>query len=174
MLPLEDLVVMQDDLRHWDHMGDMIQYVRHGGFWTAEYLKNYSAAMKLPRVSPLIAVSRFEDGKSYIHDGHHRSIATFLGGRDYLREDEYHLTEWAYSKYLEIAPENGWYTPFDPRLHVRTADFADFKHEARDRFQKDHQTALQWVLDNVNRFRTERRLWSLADMAAKSHCPVTT
>jgi hypothetical protein len=167
MIKLADLWAMQEDLRHWNHLGDMVEYVKRGEFWTPEYLKQYSEAKGLPRVSPLIALSRFEDGVTYIHDGHHRSVATWLGGREYLREDEYHLTEWKYSQYLEIAPENGWYTPFDPIRHVRTADFAAFKQEARDRFQANEEEARQWVLENVERFRRPRNVCRLPDMAAE-------
>lgn len=49
--PLDRLLVMQADLRHRDHMKDMVAFVKNGGFWTQKYLEEYSKEMKLPRVT---------------------------------------------------------------------------------------------------------------------------
>lgn len=167
MLLLDDILVMQADLRHWDHILEMSEYVRNGGFWTEDYLEIYSKGRNLARISPLIAISRFEDAKFFIHDGHHRSVATYLGGRDYLRNDEYILTDWSYDQYLEISPENGWYTPFDPRIHVRKADFGNFKKLARDKFANNPEEAFRWVLDNLEEFRCDRTFGHVKELAAK-------
>ena len=162
---LSDLLVMQSDLRHWDDLSSMIEYVKGGGFWTAEYLSDYAKSKSLPRVSPLISVSSFEDNSDFVHDGHHRCVATWLGGRNYLRDDEFNLTEWKYKDYLEIAPENNWYTPFDPKTHVRTADFAAFKKEARERFKSDVNVALDWLYKNLDQFRTPRTIHTVPELA---------
>jgi hypothetical protein len=164
--PLADLKVMQADLRHWDHMKDMVAYVKQGGFWTPEYLAEYSKEKKLPRISPVIAISRFEDGTDFLHDGHHRCVATWLGGREYLRTDEYQLTHWVYDDYLEIAPHNNWYTPFNPKTHVRTADFAKFKAEAKERFNTDPKEAVDWLFEHLDDFRTIRTIKNVPDLAA--------
>lgn len=156
---------MQNDLRHWDDMGEMVAFVKGGGFWTQEYLTEYSDKNKLSRVSPLIAISRFEDGVHYLHDGHHRSAATWLGGRDYLAPNEYVIFPWTYDEYLEIAPQNNWYTPFDPRIHVRTADFSKFKTEAKKRFQIDSKEAIKWLYEHLDDFRTTRTIRSIPELA---------
>lgn len=164
--PLSDLLVMQSDLRHWDDLKSMIAYVQKGGFWTPEYLSEYAKEKGLDRISPIIALSRFEDGSIFLHDGHHRCVATWLGGRDYLRSDEYTRSDWTYDDYLEIAPHNGWYTPFDPRTHVRTADFGAFKKEARIRFNQDPMEAVDWLYEHMGDFRTPRTLSYLPELAA--------
>ena len=164
--PLHSLKVMQADLRHWDHMDEMISFVKKGGFWTQEYLEQYSKEQNLSRVSPIISISRFEDGWDFLHDGHHRCVATWLAGRDYLRSDEFVLTNWVYEDYLEIAPHNNWYTPFHPKTHVRTADFAEFKAKAKERFAKDPHAAVDWVYEHFDEFRTERLIETVPELAS--------
>lgn len=163
--PLKDLLVLQADLRHWTDIDSMIEYVQNGGFWTKEYLEEYSLLKKLPRVSPIIAISSFEDGAKFVHDGHHRCVATWLGGRDYLRSDEFIVSDWKYDEYLEIAPHNNWYTPFNPKTHVRTADFAEFKTQAKIRFKADPKEAVDWLYENLDEFRTLRTIDSVPDLA---------
>lgn len=157
--------MLQADLRHWTDIDSMIEYVKNGGFWTKEYLEQYSKLKKLPRVSPIIAISSFEDGQKFVHDGHHRCVATWLGGRDYLRDDEFVISDWKYDEYLEIAPHNNWYTPFNPKTHVRTPDFADFKAEAKVRFGEDAKEAVDWLYENLDQFRTLRAINNVADLA---------
>lgn len=165
MLALDSLLVMQDDLRHIDGIADMCDYVVAGGFWTPEYLSQYSKG-KNQKVSPIIQISRFEDGSDYVHDGHHRCVGTWFGGRTYLRDDEYKLTEWSYSLYLEINPANGWYTPFDPRQHVRIADIMGFKSEARERFAINPAEAYDWILANSARYRRDKKFRTVPELAA--------
>lgn len=163
--PIGNLVVMQDDLRNWDNLHKMIQFVRDGGFWTPDELTKYSKEKNLTRVSPSIAITRFEDGVEYLHDGHHRCVATWLGGRDYLRSDEYEMSSWSYEGYIELAPQNNWYTPFDPRIHVRKADFSSFKQEAKLRFAQNPKDAEDWLYANTNLFRTNRTIKHLPELA---------
>jgi len=165
-LLLNELIVMQDDLRHWDTIKEMVAFVKGGGFWTQEYLEKYSKKKKLPRTSPLIAITQFEDGLRFLHDGHHRCVATWLGGREILIPDEYQVSSWVYDDYLEIAPQNNWYTPFNPKTHVRTADFGRFKVEAKERFQQDQKEAVDWLYDHLDDFRTVRTIKSVPELAA--------
>ena len=168
--PLEKLRLMQSDLRHWDSMEEMSLFVKNGGFWTQDYLKEYSELNNLPSVSPLIAITKFEDGECYIHDGHHRCVATWLGERKFLREDEYILKEWTYDYYTEFAPHNNWFTPFDPRTHVRKPDFAAFKKAAREFCQKyllNHlMMAEPWLMKHQHEYLVPRELEFLPELAS--------
>lgn len=169
---LEKLLVTQDGLRHWASVQEMADYVRSGGFWTADYLAKFSRQYKLSRTSPVIALSRFEDGLVYVHDGHHRCVATYLGGRNYLREDEYGLTDWLYSQYTETNHRNGWYTPFDPRTHLRTANFANFKRQARRLYTADPVHAEEWVRENASLYLSAgRAVTTVADLARLAWAP---
>lgn len=163
---LKELYVLQDGLRHWDDINLMSQYVKNGGFWLKEYLENYSKTHNLGHAPQLISISCFEDGSKFIHDGLHRSVATLLGGRDYFRDDEFVLTDWKYSDYLEIVPEKNWFTPFDPRTHVRTADFFSFKKEAKNRFADNFEEAKKWLHENST-FKMARTIWTVDEFVVK-------
>jgi len=106
MFELKILQISQSGLRNQCNIGSMIEYVKQGGFWTAAYMSRFPH-------NKLIQISCFEDGQHFIHDGHHRSVSTWLAGRKYLRDDEYEITTWTYDQYTEINYKNGWITPFD-------------------------------------------------------------
>jgi len=72
-------------------MEGMINFILSGGHWTEESLRAHSGKDR----ADLIYISQFEDGMLGIHDGHHRVTASFLAGRNSLREDEYVLKHWA-------------------------------------------------------------------------------
>ncbi|HEX6985217.1 MAG TPA: hypothetical protein VF170_07560, partial [Planctomycetaceae bacterium] len=100
MIFLADLWVTQNDLRDWRQVEEMVRFARDGGTWTAATLSEFAEAHHLRRVSPVIQISRFEDGRAYVHDGHHRAVSTHLSGRGHLRSDEYELTDWRYEHYV--------------------------------------------------------------------------
>ena len=156
-MKIDQLIVTHNYLRHKEDLHEMIQYVADGGLWTAEFLKKYSKSKGLNRVSPLIQLSRFEDGAVYLHDGHHRVVSTLLAGRSILDSTEYQITEWTYPDYLEISHTNGWYTPFDPRSHTRIPDFTKFKKQAKERFLIDPVEAEKWILNNQNLYCEPRK-----------------
>lgn len=169
MVKISGLIVTHNDLRNPASLPEMIRYVGQGGFWTETDLASFSKSQRLGRTSPLIQLSRFEDDLIYLHDGHHRTAATYLGGRDYLRDDEYHISDWRYSDYELLSHEKGWYTPFDPRTHVRTPDFGYFKHEARQRFLDGAsvEDVAKWIADNEARYREPRRFFVLRELASR-------
>ncbi len=148
-IQINDLDTSHNHLRNRKALDEMAEYIKGGGFWTEQYLREYATQHSI-RQSPIIQLSRFDDGWMMIHDGHHRIGATHLAGRNYLREDEYNITDWTYDSYLEICHENNWYTPFDPRTHCRKADFAAFKKLARQRFLdgEDPKAISEWILKN--------------------------
>lgn len=159
-LPVSILSVTQSDLRHKDALEFMISHVRSGGFWNHESLKKYSQKHNV-KISPLIQITKFEDGRLFIHDGHHRLVSIVLGARNYLREDEFVINNWRYEQYMGINPVNTWVTAFDPRTHLRLADFYDFKKLALSK----NDLTLEWVLRNSHLYSTERKnVWSVEDL----------
>lgn len=169
-IDLLELVVTQNGLRFPESIRRMIAFVKNGGFWTEEQLTMY-AAINLTRIAPLISISKFTDGKFFIHDGHHRVISTYLAGRPFLRDDEFSLTSWTYSQYAdEVSHDRGWYTPFDPRTHIRLADFSTFKKEAKQKFIDGlpEQEIIQWIYNNTNQFCAIRDIYTVAELAEES------
>jgi len=163
---LDELTVMQDALRH-SCIDEMIDFVAGGGFWTKDVLSDYAANSQLTRVCPLMEIVRFEDGRYMIHDGHHRVVATWLGGRDYLRGDEFILKHWKYSNYQNINFVNHWITPFDPRNEVRAADISAFKKHVFSIMEEDPEEAEKFIIDNRFLYVRPRLFTGVADLIDK-------
>lgn len=164
MILLESLIVTHNDLRDWSSIDHMVAFVEKGGRFTSQYLLEYAMENQIERVSPLIQIAKFEDGVMYVHDGHHRVVAIHLAGRTHLDAEEFQLTDWMYSQYLEVSNEHGWYTPFDPRTHVRLPDFAAFKRLAREKFSQKNESIEElneWIQSSHSCYRTERRFKSV-------------
>jgi hypothetical protein len=163
---LKDLIVTQEGIRNCKQIAKMVESVKNGNFWTKDYLVSYSP--KNEKKFALIQISQTEDGKLYIHDGCHRTCSTFLGGRDYLREDEFQIKTVKYSDYLEINFDNFWLTPFDLKTEVRKADFFDFKNKALE-YKKlyGEEYASNWILSNTNLFKQKRTCNLISELVEK-------
>lgn len=127
IIELKDLSVTQNGFRDAGQINDMIDFVAKEGFFNHAALIMYSEGKDTRK----IAITRFEDGRLFIHDGHHRVAAIYLGGRKYLSPEEFKITDRKYSDYMEINLAVGWVTPLDPRTHVRIADYEDHKRRVR-------------------------------------------
>jgi len=130
-MKIDSLIPMHNRLRNLDQVADMIELVAGGSFFSRTNL-DYFAQSKGMKPSPLIKIAVFEDGKEYIHDGHHRLYAIFSGGRNYLHESEFVVERWKYQDYLEINLDQRWYTIFDPRIEVRIENIYNFKRVIED------------------------------------------
>jgi hypothetical protein len=161
-MKIDNLIVTQNSVRATDNISLMTKHVENGGFWDKQSLERYSKENGI-KTCPLIQISQFEDGRRFIHDGHHRTIATVLGKRDYLREDEFEVTLWKYSDYTVLSPENGWFTPFDPRTHVRLGDFLDYKKLARDAYARKLLSE-DWVKEIEYLFKGKREFLSVDEL----------
>jgi hypothetical protein len=163
-LPLDRLIVSQHGLRcPGAELRGMMEFVAGGGLWTEAALRAHAARHGLPPPSP-IRLSQFPDAL-VVHDGHHRLVATYLAGRDFLDPAEYRVTRWTYEQYLEINFACGWVTPFDPRTHVRIADFAGWKRRVLELARADLARAAEMIRSQPWGYREPRRYAALADLA---------
>jgi hypothetical protein len=162
-IELTNLFVTQNNIRSVAAIPEMIEYVKSGGLWDRDFLKKFADDKSL-KVSPLVQISQFPDGSQYVHDGHHRTTSTYLAGRFYLEPSEYVISMWDYDKYLEISHANGWYTPFDPRTHLRLSDFGQFKKEARRRFGSGEDPE-NWIRENAPMFCVLRDINYVPELA---------
>lgn len=162
MILLNDLYVMHSKLRHVDSIDTMSLFVKNGGFWNQDALDEFAKCNKLPSSSPLIQIPKFEDGRQFVHDGHHRVVSVHMGGRDFLRDDEYVEYEFEYEKYIECndaAFQNGFFTPFDPRTELRHPDFKSFKDQAFQKYaDKDvtEEALCDWIRENSHQYCQQR------------------
>ena len=165
---LDELTVLQNNLRHISQMESMIAFVESGAFWTVDALSEFAAAHGLPRVCPLIEIASFPDGRLMIHDGHHRAVATNLGGRDFLRGSEYTIKNWDYENYMHINFANKWVTPLDPRSEIRVADIGEFKKNCLDLFSTaGEEAARQYILANKHLYARTRSVSSVAELTER-------
>ncbi len=161
---LEILGVMHDEIRYKRQVVEMSWRVRAGVFWTHDVLQAHAALHNAPAPRP-IAIACFPDGRQMIRDGHHRCVATYLGGRDYLRHDEYNLERYTYAMYSEINFEAGFVTPFDPRTEVRVPDFTAFREEVFRLYNRSRDEAITFIRQNKTRYARPHTRNSLTQLA---------
>jgi hypothetical protein len=131
VLSLNQLVVTQNRLRNTSQLERMKEFAWRCGRFTHDALLAYAVARGI-KVSPLIHIARIvDDGSLLVHDGHHRTVAVWRGGRRFLDPEEYIIAEYTYQQYIDVNFDRGWYTPFDPRTECRLPDFKEFKESVR-------------------------------------------
>jgi hypothetical protein len=154
MIYIDDITITQNGIRNPDQLSKMVEFVRSGGFFNLEALQ-----LHRPDARKIIQLPQFPDGKIYLHDGHHRTASIWLGGRNYLREDEYRLYNETYERYMELNPSEDWYTPFDPRTEVRLPDFFQFKNVARN-----SPNLIAFISNWSWQYKTERNCYHVKDI----------
>lgn len=171
---IKDLTVTQDGFRNDYQITDMIAYAANGGAFhqraIIEHKNNHRAK--------LITIAVFQDGRKFIHDGHHRVASIYLSGRDFLYNDEVELKHWSYNDYIQPNLGAGWITPFDPRIEVRISDYTSFKNtvtsmawrnNSRYPDTTDTKHLIEWILKNKSRYSVPRRVLSIQDMLRSSN-----
>lgn len=151
ILHFSELRITQDGLRNRSQLDAMIEFVKRGGIFTRDVITEYLHS------SRLVGVNEFEDGRKFVHDGHHRLVAIKLSGvRDFLYPEEYFITKLPYARYTKANFSNGWYTPFDPRTHVRVCDFGVFKDQVIDLANDSPEQAIEFIEANRTVYLRER------------------
>lgn len=132
MIKISELGITQQKLRNVVQLSEMIQFVKMGGVFTTDSIAAYHLKTEgSDGYVDLIEIVRFEDGRLFLRNGHHRAVAIFLAGRDKILDGEYHITDWKYSDFEDINLVRGWVTPFNVRTEVRLPDLAQFKDLVR-------------------------------------------
>jgi len=147
MLSINDLFVTQHEIRNRVQLSRMVEFVKDGGFFTINCLSKHQSRGK---VSPLIEVTSFEDGRLFLHDGHHRAAAIVLGGREFLDSTEYRIRYFTYDAYIHPNLSAEWYTPFDPRCEARLADMSEYKNMVHS--LTDEEAIMKLISENKNMY----------------------
>ena len=163
-LQLNTLGIMHDEIRHKHQVVEMSWLVRDGLFWTRDVLCAHADKYRTP-IPRLIAIACFPDGRMMIRDGHHRCLATYIGGRASLRHDEYIVETYTYEMYAEINFEVGFVTPFDPRTEVRVPDFTAFRQEVFRLYALNPEEAVAFIRQNKARYARPHTRSNLAQLA---------
>jgi hypothetical protein len=172
-LKIANLLVGQNYLRRTDVIENMIKFVRDGGFWTKEAIEEWGKQNACTDNKP-IYISEFEDGIQFVHDGHHHLVSTFIGGREYLREDEYRLKPWKYEDYRKVDFASGFVTPFDVMTECRLSDFSAWKLKIVAMAKASEAMALETITQESYLYcepRINNRIMQLAAEYQKLHKP---
>jgi hypothetical protein len=108
------------------------------------------------RTQKLVVFRCLDDGRRYLHNGHHRALALLVAHpeRPWLAPDEYVLISTTYERLAHVDRSKHWVTPFDPRSELRKADLAEFKRDALALADIDELCA--YVNENRNRYVLKR------------------
>jgi hypothetical protein len=160
---INNLIPTQCKLRLPLQIPPMIRLVKQGGIYDRETLTAFDPCS----MSRLISLAETEDGKYYVMDGHHRIHSIFKAGRKELDITEYNLHKVTYAWFLELNPAGGWYTPFDPRTHVRLPDLTKFKRKASDLWAISKEISMIEFLvkTNFDEYATRRKCKHIRDLS---------
>lgn len=160
-MKISDLTITQKGFRSPWQLPQMVEFAALGSVFDADNLNKYSSGKDVR----LINLVRFEDGRVYIHDGHHRVMAIYLGGRDFLDPSEFVVTHWKYKDYTDIVFAKRWITPFDPRFEVRVSDYTEYKREVYAILAvQGEQGAEKYIRDHKESYVMPRRGLTIEDM----------
>ena len=167
-MKINELGITQQELRNTSQLPEMIRFVKGGGVFSSDAIVNYHLKTEgSDGYVDLIEIARFEDGRFFLRNGHHRAVAIYLAGREVLLESEYKLSNWRYSDFLGINFERGWYTPFDVRNEVRLADLTVFKQQVKQLYREGGESAATgFIRGNKKLYSEEKRIEGVAALAA--------
>jgi len=101
----------------------------------------------------------------YLHDGHHRVFSIWSSGRTFLHDSEYVTEEYSYERLGKPNPNNHWFTPYDPRIQVRLADFFEFKNNAMKLRGKELE---EYITNNKQKYLKNRTASHISCLRVKS------
>lgn len=172
------LTTTQMSVRNHTQVPGMAKFVKRAGVFNQDVLKRWAREHGIKRPSPLIQINRFEDGRHFILDGHHRALGVFAGGRDFFWSSEYQLLEYKYKDFTDIVflhPNSnrwmGWTTPFDPRERVRMPNTKPFKDQVKQLYdEKSSEHAIAYIDNNIDLYSAMRDdLMSPVDTVEQLH-----
>ena len=158
-IPINDLTPTQAGLRNRQRAIDIGEKIEAG--------------TKLERRSP-IAITRFEDNRLFVHDGHHYIVGLIFGGRDTLENDEFKVTDWTYEQYREVNWNDGFITPFNPNTEMKVADLARFRTAVQFiRERNGDEAAEDFIRTHGYLYLVPRRLKEFWELAALTFAGLT-
>lgn len=164
-LNFKDIWVTQDGLRNSAQLPSMVEFAVCGGIFDRKSMEHWKKMHPEAHLGELIRIVRFEDGRMFVADGHHRMVALSLARRHWLYESEYYISEWRYEDYLSINFDVKWVTPFDPRTHIRLPDYFEFKKRVYELRATSEQDATEFIRSNLDLYAIPRNVHTIEDIA---------
>ena len=157
-LQIDNLLVSQEAVEA-HKIRAMKEFVQKGGIWRTDVFQSdaYTRHGIEGILSPLIALTRFEDGTLLIQNGHHRCRAT-REIRPYLYDDEYLISERIIGGYQEINFARTFVTPFDPLTEIRLVDFLHYKKKVLAMAALDPIQAITYIQAHPEEYKKKRTI----------------
>lgn len=116
--------------------------------------------------------------KIIIQDGHHRLVAYYFVGYNFVGPSNYKMSQMTVDDYLDINLDAEWTTPYNPITHVRKADFGDYKNSilALESMGTPRHTLYDLIRASTDVYTEPRKVFSIEDLwrLYQNSCPVTT
>ncbi len=167
-LAISELIVIQNGLRNHKQVARMVEFVKAGGKFTfdARLAQHLLADPNRQSLPPPIHIAVMSDDRLVLHDGHHRAVAMFLGGRMHIEESEYEYGHYSYEDYATPHPEKGWFTPFNIGVEVRKPDFSWFKSNAQKIYERNGlPMLLEFIATDYESYLEPRQIWTVEQLA---------
>jgi hypothetical protein len=160
---LATLQITQHGLRNTNQLKNMVEFVKRHGYFDQNAMSAFHVCDGRPDVPSLIHIADIK-GQLFIHDGHHRAMAAYLGGRHHIFDKEFCIFEYSWEDYLKPNLDKQWHTPFDPRTEVRLTDMSRYRRMMS--YCKDDEELRSFAIKNFSYYyKTERKLTWLHEMA---------
>lgn len=99
-----------------------------------------------------------EDGKLWLRDGLHRSVAIYLYRKDRCYyDDEYIIEQYTYQQINSINLKVGYVTPFDLKNEVRVADLTTYKKMVFDKIKYANYNVEDFIYSLKNLYCVKRK-----------------
>lgn len=169
MLQINDLLVSQETVDA-NKVRSMQGFVKNNGIWRKDVfsLDSYCRHGKEGLLSPLIAITRFENGFLLIQNGHHRCRAT-SEVRSFLYDEEYLISDWSIDDYLEINFNRDYVTPFNPITEVRFEDFLQYKKKVLALAVKDQTAAVTYIKEHSHEYKKTRTIERVSQLCLQKN-----
>lgn len=156
------LRIMQHGLRNANQLKSMIAFVERNGYFDHNAMTAFHVCADRQDIPSLMHIADIK-GQLFIHDGHHRAIAAYLGGRKVIFDKEFWIKEYSWEDYMQTNLANKWHTPFDPRTEVRLSDLTPFRNMMR--YCDEDEDLRSFAIKHFShRYKTERKLTWLSEM----------
>jgi uncharacterized protein (DUF1015 family) len=130
-------------------------------------VKRIVVSMMMGEEIDTVKLYHMEDGKLFIHDGHHRLTASYiLKGRCKMQVLS---QEFTYSKFTEINHDVGWVTPHDVTKYVRHGDLYYWKNYVNQRKKQLSIEKLdEEIFNSLDEYAEPREVWGVHDFVKNS------
>ena len=164
-LKVTSLNVIQDELRDIEQLPEMVKFVEAGGIFDKYEVARHEGCET--KNGLLMEIAKFPGDEMYVHNGHHRAVAIYLGRPNRtIHKDEYYTKEWEFKDYMDINFHVGYLTPFDIRKETRIADIGPFKNDIDGMFEQISLVdIMRFIIQHPEQYKRDKVRFTVKELA---------